>query len=60
MSCNCCSVHGGAEISPRESHLRTTISVTPHDAAAWRMEVTSASLTGTNASALCPPFGLPR
>ena len=53
------SVHGGSGISPRESHRRTTGGVTLHAAAAWRIEVTSASLTGTDASALCRPFGRP-
>jgi hypothetical protein len=38
--CNCCLVHGGSGIRPRESHRRTTGGVTLHIAAAWRTEVT--------------------
>jgi hypothetical protein len=39
--CNCCNVHGGSVISPRESQRRTTGGVTLHTEAAWRTEVTS-------------------
>ena len=57
-SFNCSSVHGGAEIRPRESpqhHDRCQAACCGRLA----VEVTSASLTGTNANALCLPFGLP-
>jgi hypothetical protein len=57
--CSCWIVQGGPDISPRESHRRTTGGVILHAAAAWRIEVTRSASLLTRILAGVHPAALP-